>query len=104
MRDVISELETAVRRTGETVSSLRDAYLPRLARRPPPAQSLAAAAAGALALGALAIGAVVISRLAIQRLAIRRARIQHLEVDELVVRKLHVVEHVPPPPAGEETD
>jgi hypothetical protein len=105
MRDVLTDIETAVRRTGERVNALRDAYGVRLPRRQPPspAQSLAAAAVGALALGVVALGAVAIGRLAIQRLVIRRARIQHLEVDELVVGRLHVVEREEPA-AGKDAD
>lgn len=73
----------------------------------PPVRT-SAVAMGALALGALAVGALAIGALAIGRLTILRARAEKLqlgtvEIDDLTVKRLRVIETVPPDGAPEET-
>ena len=74
-----------------------------------PPVSAPAGAIGALALGALAVGALAIGALAIGRLTILRGRAERLqlgtvEIDDLTVRRLRVIETVPPDGAPGDAD
>ena len=55
-----------------------------------------ALAIGALAIGALAIGALAIARLSIIRASAEKVHLGTVEIDDLTVRRLRVIENVPP--------
>jgi hypothetical protein len=79
--------------------SLKEVHMARhVARRSEraPATKLGALALGAAAMGAIAVGALAIGALAVGRMTIKNARIGALEFDELTVRRLRVLENVPP--------
>jgi hypothetical protein len=84
--------------TGEDERLAREAQLTHRPAVSIGAGALGAQAVGALALAAVAVGAVAIGAVAIGKLAIGRARVRRLEIDDLVVRRLRVVERLPPSP------
>jgi hypothetical protein len=88
-------------RTADTGDDERLTRGARLIQRPAVsigAGAIGAQAVGTLALAAVAVGALAIGALAIGKLAIGRARVRRLEIDDLVVRRLRVIERLPPSP------
>lgn len=67
------------------------------------ALAVGTAALGSMLIGAAAVGALALGALSIGRLFVGRARIRRLDIDELVVRRIHVMEQLTPPPTSTST-